>query len=240
MKKLITLLKKSNILIGLKRDHRLLVQNYQIFTRKVKIKQYFKTHDFNKLHIGSNTTILDGWLCSDIYPQTRDCIFMDATRTFPFEDSSFHYVYSEHMIEHVSRSAGLFMLKECFRVLKPNGKIRIATPDLSKIISLYSNRDNSFGNDYIKWITDNFIPDTVDYDPLLVLNTMFRNWSHCFLYDADFLEKSLKEAGFSNITRFHINESSDLQLKCIERHHLNVGNFEMVEFETLIFEATKL
>ena len=26
---------------------------------------------------------------------------MDATRQFPFADKTFHYVYTEHMIEHV-------------------------------------------------------------------------------------------------------------------------------------------
>jgi predicted SAM-dependent methyltransferase len=240
MTKIINVLKKSNTLIGLKRDSKLVVKEFQILKRKRIVKQYFKEYKVKKLHIGSNTTVLDGWLCSDICPQTKESIYLDATIKFPFDECSFHYVYSEHMIEHISRGAGLFMLKECFRVLKPNGKIRIATPDLSKIISLYSNKDTSFGCDYIKWITDNFIPDTSEYNPLIVLNTMFRNWSHCFLYDADFLEKTLIEAGFSNITRLKINESSDLNLKRIERHHLNVNNFEMVEFETLIFEATKL
>ena len=240
MTKIINLLRKSNTLIGLKRDYKLIVKEFQILKRRWILKQYLKEYEVKKLHIGSNTTVLNGWLCSDICPQTKESIYLDATKKFPFDEGSFHYVYSEHMIEHITRGAGLFMLKECFRVLKPNGKIRIATPDLGKIISLYSNKDASFGIDYIKWITDNFIPETSEYNPLIVLNTMFRNWSHCFLYDAEFLEKFLKEAGFSNITRLTINESSDLHLKSIERHHLNVNNFEMVEFETLIFEATKL
>lgn len=233
-------LRKVNFLVGLKKDYFSLKNYIRLINRQSRIDKYLKLNDVKKLHIGSNISLLDGWLCSDISPQTKESIYLDATNEFPFENESLDYVYSEHMIEHISRASGLFMLKECFRVLAKNGKIRIATPDVEKIVSIYSKKDESFGNDYVKWITDTFIPDSSDYNPLIVLNTMFRNWSHVFLYDAEFLENALKEAGFSNIIQCNIGESSDINLQGIEKHHLNVGNLEMVAFETMIFEATKL
>jgi predicted SAM-dependent methyltransferase len=49
----------------------------------------------------------------------------------------FDYVFSEHMIEHVSYAEGLLMLRECLRVLKPGGRIRIATPSLEVLLDLY-------------------------------------------------------------------------------------------------------
>lgn len=179
-------------------------------------------------------------MCSDISPQTKDSIYLDATKKFPFDDAVFNYVYSEHMIEHISREAGEFMLQECYRVLKQGGRIRIATPDLAKIVNLYALREEGFGLDYINWITDKFIKKPTDYNPLIVLNTMFRNWYHCFLYDEEFLIQSLQNVGFTDIKRYSINMSDDENLRGIERHHLNVGNFEMVEFETMIYEAEKL
>ena len=39
------------------------------------------------------------------------------------------------------------MLDECFRIIKPKGKIRIATPDLDKYLSLiYDNKKRKLRN----------------------------------------------------------------------------------------------
>lgn len=237
---LITKIRNLQFLKGLKKDLRSLLSLYGALQRSKRIKDYFVENEEYKLHIGSDVSALNGWLPSDISPHTKECIYLDATKIFPFDDSVFDYVYSEHMIEHIPRESGEFMLNECFRVLKQGGSIRIATPDLAKIIDLYTKRDEGFGLDYIKWITDKFIEPQTNYNPLIVLNTMFRNWYHCFLYDEEFLTQSLLNAGFSEVKRYSINMSDDANLREIETHHLNVGNFEMVEFETLILEAKKL
>ena len=108
---------------------------------------------------------------------------MDATKPFPFKSATFDYVYSEHMIEHVSWLDGLAMLKESYRVLKPNGKIRIATPDLKVFIDIYCGENRSRDLDYIKWITDRFLNEVDIYEQGLVVNNVFRNWHHQFIYD---------------------------------------------------------
>ena len=53
------------------------------------------------------------------------------------------------------------------------------------------------------------------------------------------MKKTLLDAGFTNIKRYSLGKSADDNLKGIEKHHVNVCNFEMVEFETMIFEADK-
>jgi predicted SAM-dependent methyltransferase len=55
-------------------------------------------------------------------------VFLDATTPFPFDCGTFDYIYCEHMIEHISWQKGQTMLRECHRVLKPRGVMRIATP----------------------------------------------------------------------------------------------------------------
>jgi SAM-dependent methyltransferase len=57
----------------------------------------------------------------------------------PFEDEQFDVVYHSHLLEHFLRPQALRFLKECYRVMKQNGVIRIVVPDLERIAELYLN-----------------------------------------------------------------------------------------------------
>jgi predicted SAM-dependent methyltransferase len=46
-----------------------------------------------------------------------------------FEDNTFDFIYSEHFFEHLFLEEAFELLKECHRILKPNGIIRIVVPD---------------------------------------------------------------------------------------------------------------
>jgi SAM-dependent methyltransferase len=56
---------------------------------------------------------------------------MDVQRGLSFKDNSFTSIECQHVIEHVKNP--LFLLQECFRVLKPGGKLVIVTPNIKKI-----------------------------------------------------------------------------------------------------------
>jgi len=142
------------------------------------------------------------------------------------------------MIEHISWFNGLKMLQESYRVLKHGGKIRIATPDLNVFIELYNNK-NQLTNNYVKWVTDRFMKGIEIYSATFIINNIFRNWDHAFLYDKELLSFSLQKAGFINIKSEKYGNSDDENLRNLERHGINIGNTEMASFETMIVEATK-
>ena len=73
-------------------------------------------------------------------PRGPQFVYMDATALFPLPDASFDYIFSEHVIEHMSYADGGRMLRECLGVLKPGGRIRIATPNLVRLLGLYAAR----------------------------------------------------------------------------------------------------
>lgn len=69
--------------------------------------------------------------------QSHDILWADATRRIPLPDNSVDVLYSSHMLEHLDRvEAGLF-LAEANRVLVPGGMLRLALPDLEKIVATY-------------------------------------------------------------------------------------------------------
>jgi SAM-dependent methyltransferase len=48
---------------------------------------------------------------------------------FEFQDNSFDFIYAEHFYEHLFMDEAVELLKECRRILKPHGVIRIVVPD---------------------------------------------------------------------------------------------------------------
>ena len=75
-----------------------------------------------KLEIGACANLRPGWLSTD--KDARPGVMaMDATQAFPMGSEIFDFIYSEHMIEHISFNDGQQMLRECWRVLKPGGRL---------------------------------------------------------------------------------------------------------------------
>ena len=95
-----------------------------------QIGAYIKRSEDRKLQIGTGSNVLDGWLNSTLYPFVPGTVFLDASQPFPISTGSFDYIFSEHVIEHLEFAEAETMLREGFRILKPAGRIRLATPDL--------------------------------------------------------------------------------------------------------------
>ena len=130
------------------------------------------------------------WINADIVPQSGG-IYLDATKRFPFRDGEVDRIFSEHMIEHIPYAAGLFMLGECHRILRPGGRIRVATPDLQVLLALNTAEPAPMQQRYLRWITERFLPGR-PCRPSFVINNAFRNWGHQFLYDAEILAEAQK------------------------------------------------
>jgi predicted SAM-dependent methyltransferase len=79
----------------------------------------------------------------------------DLNKGIPFPDDTFDIVYHSHLLEHLTKEKALDFLQECFRVLKKQGIIRVAVPDLEQIARTYlealdkaSRGDKEWGPNY--------------------------------------------------------------------------------------------
>ena len=202
------------------------------------IESYFAEREIKKLHIGCGGNILSDWLNSDFFPYSDSILHLDATDTFLFATDTFDYIFSEHMIEHITYSNGLAMLRECHRVLRNNGKIRISTPDLQFLIDLYRDNKSKLQREYIEWATDSFIKSAPYYDDTFVINNFVRDWGHLFIYDEKTLRSSLEKAGFTKIIRCGLNESKDETLQNLENEKRMPKGF--LKLESVTLEGTKV
>ncbi len=208
--------------------------------RKPVIESYLKTNQSPKLQIGSGGNPLPGWLNTDLYP-SADKPYLDASEPFPFEDELFDYVFCEHIIEHIAYRQGMGMLKECFRILKPSGRIRISTPNLQVYLDLFSSEKSVLQQRYLEWICGNWLQrqKILSQNESLVLNLVMRGWDHQFIYDYKTLKDMLEGMGFSDITQKSCGVSDDENFRGLEGHGDFIGNNEMNNFETLVLEAIK-
>jgi predicted SAM-dependent methyltransferase len=189
-----------------------------------------------KLHVGGGWHRLDGWLNTDI-ELIPDVMRMDATERFPFQDGAFQYVYTEHMIEHIPYQQGSHMLRECHRVLRKGGLIRVTTPDLAAVTGLCNCDLSSEQREYLLWFCQTFVPQECPRNAASAINAMFSNWGHRFIYDEDTLAEVMRAAGFSSIKRWSLGDSADPQLQKLENEQRYPAG--LLDFESLALEGRK-
>lgn len=211
----------------------------------LRITRYLRTQPVRKLQIGTGPNPLRGWLNTDLlpdtYPEHRDeIVFLDAARPFPFDDMTFDYVFSEHQIEHIPEPAAHSMIRECFRILRPGGRVRIGTPDLAAILGLYDEPLDETQRRYVEWVMTRFRPNVrFGNKRCYVINHMFTDHKHQFIYDLETLSAILADAGFAEIVRWNPGESDDPVLRGLESHGQAIGDEEVNRFETMVVEAVR-
>lgn len=200
------------------------------------MQEYLQNVLVKKLQVGSGPNVLPGWLNTCKNPERPGVFFLDITKPSPFENNTFDYVFSEHMIEHMSYPEGLMMLRECHRIMKPGGRIRISCPDINFLIRLANNPTDQ-DIEYIKWASRHFTPWAPYTDGIFVLNNFVRDFHHIFIYNPKTLERSLGMTGFTDFTWHNIKESGDPHLQNLENDSRMPPGF--LQIETMTVEAIK-
>jgi ubiquinone/menaquinone biosynthesis C-methylase UbiE len=167
-------------------------------------------------------------------------VMLDARTRFPLPDVSFDYIASEHQISILTVTEGMGMLRECFRVLRPHGRLRIATPDLASFLGLYGDHPDDAQRHYMDWVMRRYWPDIrTDSPQTFVINKMLNGHGHQFIYDNTTLAALLSDAGFTDITVWSPGESSVPELRGVESHGRALGDEAVNRFETMVLEAVR-
>jgi predicted SAM-dependent methyltransferase len=197
--------------------------------RGALIGAYLRAHDVRRLQLGAGEHPRPGWLNTDLHDYGRgdELVFLDARKAFPLPDASFDLVYSEHMIEHLTYAEGQGCLRESRRVLKPGGRIRVATPSLERLAKLYDGGE--VAERYVRWAAETLEPEVEAALPGVVINNFFRSWGHRFIYDPGTLRHALEAVGFEDVVEVPLGE--------LEQHLAEAPQFNQVE--TFVLEARR-
>ena len=225
--------------IKIKKAIRLLLFSYRKSAgwRKREVNKYLNNHKVAKLQIGCGPNPLEGWLNTDVSSTLRkgSPMFMDAGEPFPIPDASFDYVYSEHLFEHLTYQQASNMLRECFRILKPNGVIRIATPDLKFLVDLYEHPEKDINKVYIEFNAER---SEMPSSPVFAVNYFHTSWGHKIVYDFETLSCFLTEVGFKDISLCEMSKSGHSVLNGVEQHFKFLP-YDFNLLETMIVEARR-
>jgi len=98
-----------------------------------------KGDDMIKINFGSGggEGKLPGWINVDLDRNCRPDVIADLSKDLPFPTASVDYIHTEDFIVQLSLVSGYHFLRECRRILKPNGAMRLLTPDLEKFARAY-------------------------------------------------------------------------------------------------------
>jgi len=56
-------------------------------------------------------------------PWPKNITIFDVRKELPYPDDSVRFIYTSHLLEHLSRIEARKLLKECYRVLVPGGTL---------------------------------------------------------------------------------------------------------------------
>jgi predicted SAM-dependent methyltransferase len=200
--------------------------------RRGRLRRYLKSAAEPRLQVGAGPLGLPGWLNSDLISGD---IYLDLLRPLPLPDSTFSYVFGEHVIEHIPEAAAAALLRELHRVLRPGGVLRLTTPDLRKLIAIYEDENPVVDRaTYTDWLSG--LTGKSRHRAAQAFNDSLRLWGHQHIYDEEDLAARFYEAGFAEVRRAEPGESEHEALRGLERH----GGAEWVNrAEAMCLEATR-
>jgi len=98
----------------------------------------------NYLNVGCGNKFHKEWINIDMTSNSPYVKSYNLLKGIPFSDDKFDVIYHSQVLEHFPRENAPDFIRECFRVLKPGGIMRVVVPDLENIV-----------NEYLKYLREN-------------------------------------------------------------------------------------
>jgi predicted SAM-dependent methyltransferase len=154
-----------------------------------------------RLHVGCGGVHLDGWINIDLRRLPGVDVVADVTKRLDFREVE--AVFAEHFLEHLPVEAALSFLLDVRRVLRPDGWLRLSTPNLDWVWATHYR----LGAD-----------DETSRQGALALNRGFYGWGHRFLWNRAMLGEALEACGFEALRYCRYGESPLPILQGLEHH----------------------
>jgi predicted SAM-dependent methyltransferase len=136
-----------------------------------------------------------------------DIVVANLRRRLPFAEDSFEAVYSSHVLEHLYEAECVGLLRECVRILRPGGVLRVVIPDLRAMVNEYLDRKStsSTTNEPLPadWFNEALLFRTNERSKGFLIHRIYAMLTefhtHKWSYDAESLAYRMTAAGLSDV-----------------------------------------
>ena len=180
------------------------------------------TDTVRRLNWGCGPRGRPGWLNSDTKEGEGIDISEDIRNGLPIDSDSLDYVVSIHALPMIAYPDLVPVLQELRRVLKPEGVLRLALPDLVKGTQAYLDGNSSHF----------LVPDSEvrSLGGKFIVHMLWYGYS-VTLFTADFIEELLGAAGFEDVQHCRFRHTCS--------QFAGITDLDNRETESLFVEATK-
>ena len=152
------------------------------------------------LNLGSGTHPIRerGFVNVDVNPAHHPDLWLNVMHGLPFSAGTISAVVASHLLEHFYRRQVQHVLDEAWRVLRPDGVVRIVTPDLGKAVNAYRTGNRDF---FLDW------PDAYESLGGKLNNYLLCRDQHHLMFDFGLMQELLVTAGFCDCRQVLPDES---------------------------------
>ena len=140
----------------------------------------------------------------------------DVTKGLPYEAGSVDAIYSQYMLEHLPRKAAEDLIRECARVLRQSGLLRISVPDLRLWAEAYvASPDDEAADEFMRSAE---LGREQAPTGLARLVAAVSGAHHQWAYDARSLSALLRRSGFVPVRVCEYQQGEFPDLERVERN----------------------
>lgn len=164
-----------------------------------------------KINLGSGHFKFQGWVNVDLDADSLPDLCADLSRPLPFADGVADYMHTEDFIDQLDLAQAEAFLRECHRILRPGGVLRVLTPDLERMARLYLENPAALTALWREHVGLELAIGSAGE----VFNQGMRFAGHTFIYDGESLSRLADLCGF-DARRTGFNESGEAALRGLD------------------------
>lgn len=174
------------------------VNDWSLKEYRIKLTNPIKLNLGSGYPDGLNVLTMDhqNWKHIDSYEECNPTECYDITKGIKEKDNSVDEIFMGDFLEHLMRLDALYVLGECYRVMKPGAKITICVPDMTAAMKKYLETDGKeLGHCNLIW---------GQQDEINRKNCL--GDTHKFGYTQTTLTQFLSSIGFREINRINLHK----------------------------------
>lgn len=171
------------------------------FTGSLKIDPANK----NYINLGCGGYIFKEFINIDFYFEPGKDYGADLRYPLKIQDECVDGILCEHTMEHLTYSHNAELMKECYRILKPGGVIRIIVPDVSLFAKNYVEDNREWFAKYEAVMLNNTTSEERNqrefHTPMQAISFVTQEYHHVACWDYETMKFYLEKSGFVNIEK---------------------------------------